>query len=56
MIIHTTYESPRAARRFSQMTDIPVVQLPYTVGGDEQATDLFSLFDVTISKLLDGMR
>jgi len=51
MIVHTTYQNSRAANRLSQMTNIPVVELPYTVGGDEQVKDLFSLFDVTIQKL-----
>lgn len=52
MILHTTYQSPRAALRLSQLSSIPVVELPYTVGGDDKATDLFSLFDVMINKLL----
>jgi zinc/manganese transport system substrate-binding protein len=52
MIVHTTYQSPRAAKRLSQMTNIPVVELPYTVGGTKEVKDLFSLFDVTINKML----
>lgn len=51
MIVHTTYQNPRAAKRLSQMTKIPVVELPYTVGGDPEVKDLFSLFEVTIKKL-----
>lgn len=51
MIVHTTYQNPRGAKRLSQLTGIPAVQLPYTVGGTEQVDDLFSLFDVTIQKL-----
>ena len=51
MIVHTTYQNPRGAKRLSQLTGIPVVQLPYTVGGAEDVNDLFSLFDVTIQKL-----
>lgn len=51
MIVHTIYQNPRAAKRLSKMTNIPVVDLPYTVGGDKAAKDLFSLFDVTIKKL-----
>jgi len=51
MIVHTTYQNPRGAKRLSQLTGIPVVQLPYTVGGAENVKDLFSLFDVTLKKL-----
>ena len=52
MIVHTTYQNPRGVKRLSALTGIPVVQLPYTVGGAENVTDLFSLFDVTIQKLM----
>jgi len=52
MIVHTSYQNPRGAKRLSELTGVPVVQLPYTVGGTEQVTDLFSLFDVTLQKLM----
>ena len=51
MIVHTTYQNPRAAQRLSQITNTPVVELPYTVGGSAQVNDLFELFTVTIKKL-----
>lgn len=56
MIVYTTYQNSRAAKRFSQLTNIPAVELPYTVGGAEQVTDLFSLFDVTIKRLIGGIQ
>ena len=31
---------------------VPVVSLPFTVGGDAQSKDLFGLYDSTIDKLL----
>ena len=52
VIVHTTYQNSRAANRFSKMTNTPVVELPYTVGGNEEVNDLFSLFEVTIQKLI----
>ena len=52
MIVHTAYQSSRVARRLSQMSGIPVVELPYTVGGAKGADDLFALFDVTLERLL----
>jgi len=51
MIVHTAYQNPRAAKRLSQITNTPVVELPYTVGGTEQVKDLFDLFTLTIEKL-----
>lgn len=56
MIIHTRYQNPRGAQRLAQLTSLPVVELPYTVGGDNKANDLFALFDVTITRLLDAMK
>ena len=54
MIVYTAYQNPRGAKRFSQMTNTPAVELPYTVGGAENVNDLFSLFDVTIKRLIGG--
>lgn len=56
MILHTRYQSDRAARRLSQMSDTPVLALPYTVGGSDNAGDLFGLFDDTLDKLLAAVR
>ncbi|MEW8170535.1 MAG: zinc ABC transporter substrate-binding protein [Candidatus Thiodiazotropha endolucinida] len=52
-IIHTHYQNPKAARRLSQLTGIPAVELPYTVGGAENVVDLFTLFDETLQRLLE---
>lgn len=56
MIVHTTYQNSRAANRLSQLTNTPVVELPYTVGGDENVKDLFDLFDVTINKMTSVLK
>ena len=55
-IVYASYQSSRAAKRFSQMINIPAIELPYTVGGAKQATDLFGLFDVTIKKLIGAVK
>ncbi len=51
-IIYAAYQSPKPAEWLSERTGVPAVELPYTVGGDAQADDLFGLFDSTVSKLL----
>lgn len=56
MIVHTPYQNTRAANRLSQITNTPVVELPYTVGGTEQVKNLFDLFTVTIEKLKGGSK
>jgi zinc/manganese transport system substrate-binding protein len=54
LLLRAAYNSPRAAEWFSAQTGVPVVVLPFTVGGDERAKDLFGLFDDTIDRLLAG--
>jgi zinc/manganese transport system substrate-binding protein len=50
-IICSPFESQNAAKWLSQKADIPVVVLPFTVGGSKDATDLKALFDVTLAQL-----
>ena len=52
VIARSAYSDPKAADWLSERAKIPVVVLPYTVGGSEQAKDLFGLFDDTIQRLL----
>lgn len=55
-VIRTAYNSPRPAEWFSQKTGTPVAVLPFTVGGSDQAKDLFSLFDDTVTKLTTAIK
>jgi zinc/manganese transport system substrate-binding protein len=55
-IIDAAYQDTRAANWLSERTGVPAVVLPYTVGGDARARDLFGLFDSTIDKLLAARR
>jgi zinc/manganese transport system substrate-binding protein len=52
MILRSAYSDPKAAAWLSERAKIPAVTLPYTVGGNEQAKDLFGLFDDTVQRLL----
>lgn len=51
-IVRSAYDDPRAAEWLSERAKIPAVPLPYTVGGNEKAKDLFGLFDDTVARLL----
>jgi zinc/manganese transport system substrate-binding protein len=48
---YSPYQNSKAAEFLSQRSGIPVVMLPYTVGGTDKAKDLFGLFDDTIARL-----
>jgi zinc/manganese transport system substrate-binding protein len=50
-IIRSAYQSDKASNWLHTRTGLPVVIMPYTVGGTENAKDLFSLFDETLSLL-----
>ena len=51
-ILRAAYNEPRAAQWLSDQTRIPVVMVPFTIGGSDKATDLFTLFDDTVARLL----
>src|SRR6266446_10091752 len=52
MVLRAAYQSDRASQWMAERTKINAVALPFTVGGDEQAKDLFALFDDTTARLL----
>jgi zinc/manganese transport system substrate-binding protein len=52
MVIYAAYRTPRAAEWLARVAHIPAVALPFTVGGNDKAQDLFSLYDDTINHML----
>jgi zinc/manganese transport system substrate-binding protein len=54
MVLRAAYQSGRASEWIAERAKINVVVLPFTVGGDEQAKDLYGLYDDTIARLLKG--
>ncbi|MGA8277197.1 MAG: zinc ABC transporter substrate-binding protein [Rhodanobacteraceae bacterium] len=51
-IVSAAYQDPKAGDWLAERTGVPAVTLPFTVGGDDAAKDLFSLYDDTIDRLL----
>ena len=54
MVIRAAYQSDRASQWIAERAKINAVMLPFTVGGDDAAKDLYGLFDDTIARLLKG--
>lgn len=50
-IIRAPFENERPAHWLSDRLSIPVLEMAYTVGGAEHATDLFGLYEHTIATL-----
>ncbi|MGB5163933.1 MAG: zinc ABC transporter substrate-binding protein [Woeseiaceae bacterium] len=55
-IIRAPFENEKAARWLSERLGSPVVELPFTVGGNPDATDLFALFEETIRLLEEQLK
>jgi zinc/manganese transport system substrate-binding protein len=51
MILRNAYNDPKAADWLANKIGVPVVTLPFSVGGTPEAKDLFGLFDDTLRRL-----
>lgn len=56
IIIHAGYQDERASKWLSTRSGIPTVTLPFTIGGTDKATDLFSLYNNTFSILINTIK
>jgi zinc/manganese transport system substrate-binding protein len=54
-IIRSPYQDAKPSEWLAERTGIPAVMLPLTVGGTVAATDLFSMFDDIIDRLLGAL-
>ena len=51
-VVRSAYQDPRAGEWLAERAKLPIVTVPFTVGGTDKAKDLFGLFDETIARLL----
>ena len=56
LILRTPYQSARPSMWLSEKASVPALELPFTVGGADKAQDLFGLFDVSLQRLLEGLK
>jgi zinc/manganese transport system substrate-binding protein len=56
MVLRAAYQNERPSEWIAERAHIPAVVLPYTVGGTPQATNLFTMFDDTIQRLLAALK
>ncbi len=52
MVLYSAYQDSRPAEWLGKNASLPVVKVPFTVGGTDNAKDLFGLFDDTVARLL----
>lgn len=53
-IIVGPFDDRQGAEWLSEKSGLPIIDLPFTVGGSDDAQSLSALFDVTISRLLEA--
>jgi zinc/manganese transport system substrate-binding protein len=51
VIFRTPYENEKPSLWLSERLSVPAIELPYTISGNDAATDLFTLFDETLNIL-----
>jgi len=56
MVLRAAYQSDRPSAWLAERAGIAAVELPFTIGGSAKATDLFSLFDDTVDRLLGALQ
>ena len=56
MVMRSAYQQAAASEWIAERARIPVVVLPFTVGGTPAAKDLYGLFDDTIQRLLAALQ
>lgn len=56
MVIRSAYQDAKPSQWLTQRARLNAVELPFSVGGNPQAMDLFNLFDDTIARLLTGLK
>jgi zinc/manganese transport system substrate-binding protein len=56
MVLRAAYQNERPSEWIAERAHVPAVIVPYSVGGTPQATDLFTMFDDTIQRLLAGLK
>jgi zinc/manganese transport system substrate-binding protein len=56
MVIASAYMNDAPSKWLSDKANIPVVVLPFTVGGNEQVKTLSALYDDTLQRLLAALK
>lgn len=56
LVVRAAYQDRQAAEWLHRQTGLPLVELPFTVGGTEGAQDLYGLFDDSIARLLQAVQ
>lgn len=56
LVLRAAYQDRQAAEWLHRQTGLPLVELPFTVGGTDGAQDLYGLFDDSLARLLQAVQ
>jgi len=56
MVIRSAYQDAKPSEWIAERAHIPAVEVPFSVGGTAEAKNLYSFFDDTITRLLEGLK
>jgi zinc/manganese transport system substrate-binding protein len=55
IVAHSAYLDPKPSRYIATEAKLPIVKLPFTIGGTPEAKDFPSFYRDTVMRLLDGL-
>ena len=55
-ILYAAYQDSKPSEWLSERTGVPALMLPFSVGGDGKAKDLFGLYDDTLDRLVGALK
>jgi zinc/manganese transport system substrate-binding protein len=55
-VMYSAYADPNSSKYVAKQAGIPVVKMPFTVGGTPESKDLFSFYQDEVDRLLDGLK
>ena len=56
LVLRAAYQDRQAAEWLHRQTGLPLVELPFTVGGTDGAQDLYGLFDDSLARLMQAIQ
>jgi zinc/manganese transport system substrate-binding protein len=54
-VLYAAYEDPGPSKFVAEKAGVPLIKLPYTIGGTPEATDFQTFYRSTVERLLDGL-
>jgi zinc/manganese transport system substrate-binding protein len=56
LVLRAAYQDARASQWLAERAKVAPVLVPFTVGADDKSNNLFTLFDTTVQRLLEGAK